>query len=176
MSVIDVLKEFQGIIGTLLGVAITLFMTKWLESWGKTRYYFSKIDVTYSKKGEYGVRVTTESMAEAEFIDGEFNFEVYNGVNIVKPVKDIKALVITENNSIETDLLNADTYRVSASLIRYDKVSYINLRPNEVQGYRLKFTLSKSAFKDNKVEKITELYFIAKDVNNRTVKKMIYEG
>ena len=76
MSVIDVLKEFQGIIGTLLGVAITLFMTKWLESWGKTRYYFSKIHVTYSKKGEYGVRVTTESMAEAEFIDGEFNFEV----------------------------------------------------------------------------------------------------
>jgi len=115
-------------------------------------------------------------MAEAEFIDGEFNFEVYNGANIVKPVKDIKALVITENNSIETDLLNADTHRVSASLIRYDKVSYINLRPNEVQGYRLKFTLSKSAFKDNKVEKITELYFIAKDVNNRTVKKMIYEG
>lgn len=50
LSVIDVLKEFQGIIGTLLGVAITLFMTKWLESWGKTRYYFSKIDVTYSKK------------------------------------------------------------------------------------------------------------------------------
>lgn len=175
LNIIEILKEFDGIIGTALGAVATLVTTKWMESWGRLQYFFKEVKITYFKSDEYGDYSKTESISEAEYVRVEFKVEVYNSSSVIKPLKDIKAVIITENNYIETSLLDIDAYKVVANFKKYDELLHANFKPKEIKGYNLMFGLKQSNFKYNKVEKIKEIYFTARDERNHIVKVLIYK-
>ncbi len=174
MSLVDLLKEFEGIIGALLGVAMTMVMTRWLESWGKTQFAFSDVAITYYTRDKMGGASKTDCPQNAEWLNGSFRLEVFNGASTGKAVTGIKALIVTKHNEIETDLSDLNTGRFVAASMRYDKVPHISLRPKEIEGYELQFHLNSSDFKDTSIEKITKLYFVATYTNGRIIKEPVW--
>lgn len=176
---INTIKEFEGIIGALLGsafgVVTTLITTKWLESWGKLQYYVSKEKIKYYKSDGYGGHSIIKPKEVPTYIECEFRIEIYNNSNIIKSIKDIKVLIATENNCIEKNISDKSTYRLNANRNIYDELLFINCTPKEIMGYDLVFSIGAKKFINNKVEEIKEIYFIAKDLNGKKVEIEVYK-
>lgn len=175
LNIISIVKEFEGIIGAILGVIATLITTKCLESWGRLEYYIDNVIINYYSSDDYGGYKGTQSMEDVEYIECEFRIEVYNSSDVIKPLKNIKTAIITENNYIESIVSDISTHRISAAASKYDEVLLINYNPKEIKEYNLRFSLRSGSFIDNKVEKIKEIYFIANDIKNKKIKIEVYK-
>ena len=90
---IELVEKFEGIIGALFGVIITMILTQWLKSLGKTRFYLVSSEFKYMRDtvNDFGeTRSEHCEKVEADNLQINCTIEIYNSSEIHKILRDVK--------------------------------------------------------------------------------------
>ena len=87
---ISIIKEFEGIIGALLGVIITMLMNEYLKEKGNIKYYFDNLTINYKARGNYGNYMDVDKGEDYEGVEYRLDIQLYNTSESRKILRDIK--------------------------------------------------------------------------------------
>lgn len=155
----SILKDYQGIVGTIIGVIGTLITTQWIKRVGKTYFDFNNCLFEMGKwsfEGDYKiVHKANESQV------GKYSFEVniYNSCEQPKSLKNIK---------IGFDIGNNNLYYYGL-----EDLEILNLEPKKMKKLNLKCNLKKEDLL--KIEGFKAVYFTAQNHKNKEIKELINE-
>lgn len=139
-DIIKIIKEFEGIIGAILGSVVTLVVTDILKQKGKLNIYLMEFKGKYwYKDKDYGD--TTTKRKESVIDSYRFNFviDVYNSNELPKIMRDIKICIYNDNELLNEVFVNdEETRRVSCHTIMVDKTTVFNIGGKE--SYNLKMS------------------------------------
>ncbi|MDQ0975891.1 hypothetical protein QFZ31_005769 [Neobacillus niacini] len=141
-EIIELIKDFEGIIGALLGVIVTLILTQMLKSVGKIKFYIKENEIDFINAeqnmiGEY-IESKVEDRNEATNINLKHTIEIYNGSEIPKIIRDVKYSFYYGNNlllAIDPDDKSTERY-TSYSHYR-DSFLNINLPPKQITNIEI---------------------------------------
>lgn len=101
---LNILYQFQGIVGAILGAATTLVITQILHNIGKLYFYTREYKLTAFKKyrdeSKATIRKKTDDFQEASQVEFELHIQVYNSSENIKIMKDIIIEFVLSNQSI----------------------------------------------------------------------------
>lgn len=145
MKLLDFLTQFEGIIGALLGVIVTMLMGYLLKKMGKIRMSSSNHWLSVLESEEDGTHyyiIANEAKKKInEYSSGlyEFDLTVFNSSDEPKGLKDITICFVGPNKSNIVKKVPRDeaTRRISAGAIRTDEVKILNLPVKEMINYHL---------------------------------------
>ncbi|WP_416731380.1 hypothetical protein [Fictibacillus sp. JL2B1089] len=141
-DILKTIESFEGIIGALLGVIITLILTQVLKNWGGIKTYVLEWKVDFFKPDGYGGR-DTSFIDEASSASLYLNIEIYNGSEMPKILRDIKFSFYNEKLFLFSVNPNDEsTARISAGARRSDPLLNINIPPKQIVTYELSNYLS----------------------------------
>ncbi|GIN89868.1 hypothetical protein J22TS1_09190 [Siminovitchia terrae] len=136
MEVASYFLEFQGIIGTLLGVALTLFTTHLLKNSGKVNFEVLDEKLIYYNHDKYGRELIQEDTSDGElnYFKVSFIVNLYNDSETPKPIKNILLeLVDEQNKTIDTVVLkDEETRQFISHSYYYDELHYLNIMPKQL--------------------------------------------
>jgi hypothetical protein len=144
-DVLELIKDFEGIIGALLGVIVTLILTQLLKSVGKIRFYILDNHINLRGKiNDWGIVADTENLDEAEYIIATIKLEVYNSSEIPKILREVK-LCFFNDKQLLFDIKPDDeaTRRVAAAMEIYEPLDNINLPPKNIIVLNLRCIIPK---------------------------------
>lgn len=142
MNWVEVLKEFEGIIGALGGVLATLIASHYLKNAGTVRSHPKEFKYKgyENDPNGFGLQPITPEGTVTDFeIIGTILFE--NTSEITKAIHNIKLAFHTQSGIRYTDLQDASTVRMAAGAVRYDTVTHLNLPPKEIIALDMKVSL-----------------------------------
>ncbi|MDU4889785.1 MAG: hypothetical protein E6344_07345 [Clostridium sp.] len=171
--VISFIKEFEGIIGALLGVIITMLMNEYLKSKGKIKYYFDNFVIRYMATDNEGCYGSVEKEAAYESIEYEFNMQIYNTSESKKILREIKIQFISDELEIETTPKDSSTSRKYGGGYVCDSINIININPKEILEISIEGYIDICESDIKKLKNINKVFMLAKDSNDKTIKKLI---
>src|SRR5690606_12369937 len=90
----EILGKFDGIIGTLLGVALTMSLTEYLKRLGKLKFYITQKEVAFkvNRKNDYNETIleVTNDKKVANFLQVDVLVEIYNSSDTPNILRDVK--------------------------------------------------------------------------------------
>ncbi|PIC66753.1 hypothetical protein CSV71_08035 [Sporosarcina sp. P21c] len=129
---IEVIENFQGIIGAIFGVVATLVTTNILNKSGTVKAYFYDVNKRFSKPSEWGEEEEPE-WAKAEDCIIRFELLLHNTSSIIQPLKDVSISV--GNKKCPNNIYwNAGVVKPSDHSPTFDA---INIKPGEVRKFLL---------------------------------------
>lgn len=169
-NIIEVLSKFEGIIGTLLGVIITLIMTQVIKKLGRTYFYFTEWENSYYGGDNSGFYGEVSDVTKADSYYYKFKLQIYNNLEINKVYRDIKIVFYLQNKIVESKPNDMNKQGFGAGAIRRHELSFTNVFPKQMLEIMLD-----SYIEDNLLELgyIKRIYFVAKDYRNKKIKKLI---
>ena len=141
-QILNLLKEFEGVIGaifgSLLGIVGTMITTQYLKNKGNIRVVL--IDSIYNIYGWVdGYYKDDIDFENASGLSLDFNIELYNESESPKYLNNFNIELFDVNGEklIRLELDSLDSKRLAAGAIRYDSISYINVEPKKImkQGF-----------------------------------------
>ncbi len=174
-SFIEILPKYDGIVGALLGVIVTMILTQWLKSFGKIRFYVieKNIDFKKQKEGEiasYQIECTKE---EAETVSLKAKIEIYNGSEVSKILRDIRFVFYDEKKKKLLSITPEDksTQRFAAATYWRDELYNINILPKQI----LVFELVRHFHNENAelIKKGRTLFLEAKNHRGKKIKVLL---
>lgn len=169
---ISFIKEFEGIIGALLGVIITMLMNEYLKSKGKIKYYFSNFTINYMGVDK-GIYRSFDKESDYSSIEYEFNIQIYNTSESKKILRDIKIQFISDELEIKVVPKDSSTRRGYAGGFTCDNIGVININPKEILEMKVEGHIGSQDTDIKKLKNIKKIYMIAKDSKDKIVKKLI---
>lgn len=139
IKIITALKEFEGIIGTLLGILLGTIISYFQNNYGKinifqteSEYYFSETRLVTMNHDD--TRIVTEKVGNGDR-SSEFNFrsniEIYNSSNTRKVLRNIR-LCVESNKGFEYKKLYTDSHEAFEVLnIEAKTITSYNIYSNE---------------------------------------------
>jgi hypothetical protein len=174
-NIILIIKEFEGILGTILGSITTLIVSDLLRKKGKLKTYLIEWQGKYETFRDVGCsRLGKE---DSDFYDYSFSYtlQVYNKSDTPKIMRNFKVKFYKEKREMFSFIPNDEATRKFSSHAYYvDRMEVINIKPKEIQvlkqsGY-INYEELNSIEESSKVELI---YYDEKD-KKRTI--MLYKG
>ncbi|MBD5023117.1 hypothetical protein GUF50_27610, partial [Xanthomonas citri pv. citri] len=96
----EIISNFEGIIGALLGVIVTLILTHILKHFGQIKFYIVDFEIYFKTDNDgWGTNVMP-SKDEAKQIEIHSQIEIYNGAEIPKVLREIKFCFYKNTNLI----------------------------------------------------------------------------
>lgn len=143
MNWVDVLIQFEGIIGALGGVLLTFIATYFYNNVGKINVEVIDFNIYFYKQDNWGNTIETNQVS-AENMTIEFSLNLYNSSINPKPMKNIEASLINQQGEIidVIQLKDSSTKRISAGSVYYDEIYYINVLPKQVMKKDFQFGVS----------------------------------
>ncbi len=140
-DIICIIKEFEGIIGAILGSTITLIITDILKKKGKLKIYLNDFDGKYwynSKDNHYGPTTSKKDGTNIESFRFEFDIDVYNSSELPKIMRDLKINIYKNKELLkEVDVNDEETRRVVSRCITVDKTTIYNIPAKESYNFKL---------------------------------------
>lgn len=133
-EILQVLNEFQGIIGTIIGSVTTLIVTDILKKRGKLNIYL----ISYKAKFQTfkGVGCIRKDKEDGNFYGYSVKYviQVYNKSDTPKIMRDFK-LVFLKNMEEVYSLVPDDeeTRRYSSHMTHIDEMEISNIEPKKIQ-------------------------------------------
>lgn len=174
---LQTIKDFEGIIGAILGVIFTLITTHLLKGIGTIKIYFKDYSIEKHEKDQMGYtrRVKTTSLDSEELII-IIELELYNSADVPKIMRNISMALYDKNKEI-------------FKVIPYDDDKKI-VRPQYTQSYEAdiinlevkKCILKKFWFRIDDVSIISNMketnsiYIIYKDEKGKLKKVLVRKG
>ena len=96
-NIICIIKEFEGIIGAILGSTFTLIITDILKKIGKLKIYLNNFEGRYwynSKDDRYEPTTSKKYGTSIESFRFKFDIDVYNSSEIPKIMRDLKISIL----------------------------------------------------------------------------------
>jgi predicted small secreted protein len=133
---IEYIEKFEGIIGALLGVVVTLITTQLLKNIGKVNFYLVKDDFKFTKniKDEIGQTYPEEcNKQESDCCVVDFVIELYNNSDTNKILRDIR-IGFYNKNKLQLSVIPYDkiTKRSSAHWVTYDELLNVNIPAKQI--------------------------------------------
>lgn len=167
------IKEFDGIIGALLGVITTMLMNEYLKSKGKIKYYFDNIDIRYMGTEESGFYQEFGKEKDYEAIEYTLNIQIYNTSESRKILRDIKIQLISGEFIEETIPIDSSKTRSYAGGSTCGKIKIININPKEILEIKIDGYISNCDINVKNFKNIDKVYMLAKDSDDKIIKKLI---
>lgn len=146
-DIVTIIINFEGIIGALLGVIVTLILTQILKNSGRMRFYPIECEVIYEKTSEDGWsdRVRVENKEDAEYVSVKLKIELFNGSEVPKILRDIR-LCFYANKKILLSVVPEDQSTEQYMTHSYwrDKLLHINIMPKQITKIELVKYFNKS--------------------------------
>ncbi|MGP4061494.1 hypothetical protein [Halobacillus sp. H74] len=131
---IDILREFQAIIGTLLGVFLTLITTHFLRSTGRVTVRLKTHQLDLSKQDDIGGFEPVYSYKNTENARLNLVVEFYNSSETMKTIDDIKLEFLDNKKKsyFSTKLKDSETAKRLGGGIQMDEITHLNLEPKRL--------------------------------------------
>lgn len=138
VEVVDAIQKFEGLIGALLGVTITLVTTHFLKH-GKLIIYPIELKANFSKY-EHGYSKETLTIDDAEYASFDLDIEIYNSSDLPKALRQFK-IQFYKDDYLLKEVLPKDnsTKRTGQYFTIRDEMNILNLTPKSIE--RLSFHL-----------------------------------
>ncbi|MGE8207825.1 hypothetical protein ACQKP0_25495 [Heyndrickxia sp. NPDC080065] len=165
---IKFLKEFEGIIGAIIGSISTLIVTHWLKNTGKLTLVINDVIKEYSRLSDSGNWVTIDTLTEDSYAKLKFSIEIYNYSENIKTLNNVRYELIDDSNKVihEGKLFDSETGVFSAGAHRYDKFEFLNCNPKQLVKKKLRISFDPS---DVLLLRITEKIIIRANVKNISI-------
>jgi len=141
MNILGLLKEFEGIIGSLLGSVGTLIITDVLRKKGKLNIYLMDFsgNYWYDNNSIYGRSSTKKENSKMEGYQFITVIDVYNSSELPKIMRNIKLVIFEQNKTIcELVVKDEETRRMTqAHYITADDASIYNIGGKETYSLKL---------------------------------------
>ncbi|MGP3749736.1 hypothetical protein ACTWKA_22055 [Bacillus sp. 3A_MP1] len=170
----EIISDFEGIIGALLGVIVTLILTHILKHFGAIKFYIVGFEINFRSDNDgWGTNINS-SKNEATQAEIQSQIEIYNGAEIPKVLREIK-FCFYKNTNLIVSVAPDDK-----ATEEYDKFSYyrdmlfnINLPSKQIIDINLIKLLNEEETKQ--VKKCNRVYLEAKDHNGKMYKALLGE-
>lgn len=126
------ISDFEGIIGAVLGVIVTLVTTHLLRFYGQVNIEINDVSVHYFKKDEYNENIHCDE-EEAEDIKIIFDVYFYNNSDVPKS---LKCLSIQFCNSKKEKLYGTTLHDIKSD----DELEIMNFQPKILTSMKAKTT------------------------------------
>lgn len=140
---IEVLSKFDGIVGTLLGVALTFVLTDYIKRMGKLQFFITEKCVKFKikQKSSYGETIYEETTdkREANFFEVELFVEIYNSSDTQNILRDVK-FSLYSNNQRKLSVTPRDNSVVRPSPVYF---RHANIKPKEIISLNLVYYFRK---------------------------------
>lgn len=170
---VSFIKEFEGIIGALLGVIITMLMNEYLKTKGNIKYYFENLTINYMARGKYGNYSNVDKSEDYERVEYGLDIQLYNTSESRKILRDIKLQFVSSDGTVEAIPEDRSTERMSGGLSTSNPLKIININPKEIVEIRVRGSFYDNIFDVKKLKNIEKIYMTAKDSNDKKIKKLI---
>ena len=146
-SFVDVLKEFQGIIGIVVGVLLALFIPYFSRKIGSILIYLNKFEIEFYKTNNIGGMEKIKISDECEYGNCTIDIDFYNSSTIYKVVRDLNLLFKSKSIIIKKEFSDVKTRQFIHSQTKYDTLKYINLPPQTNENFQLIVFIKKDDIK-----------------------------
>lgn len=174
------IKEFEGIIGAVLGAVATLIVTDILKRKGKLNLFLMSYKGEYyyfNEDGEGFNSITTKKGTDGllRYYKLKFVIDVYNSSELPKIMRNIKLKVFKGKDLIkELEIYDEDTKRMVVRCIHMDNANIFNINARESYNLNLCAELPKELAEKLKDGLIFKLSY--KDEKNKEKTFEIFNG
>lgn len=139
-----ILKEFEGLIGAILGSISTLMVTHWLKNSGKLIFDVKHYNKNFYVQDDYGQLIDAETLNEDGYAELSFEIDIYNTSESLKVLNNIHFEFIDDNNTVihSGKLKDLDTRRLLGGMQRYDELEFMNCNPKELSKKKLQINFN----------------------------------
>lgn len=133
-EIIQLLNDFQGIIGTILGSVTTLIVTDILKKRGQLKIYLVSYEAMYQTFRDVGCSMGGKRDEDFYGYSLKYTIQIYNQSETPKIMRDFKIVFYEkakERYSLTPD--NEETRRYSAHISHIDEMEVANIAPKEIQ-------------------------------------------
>lgn len=171
----EIISNFEGIIGALLGVIVTLILTHILKHFEQIKFYIVDFEIYFKTDNDgWGTNVMP-SKDEAKQIEIHSQIEIYNGAEIPKVLREIKFCFYKNTNLIVS--VTPDDKATTEEFAEFgyyrDKLFNINLPSKQIIAINIIKFLNEKETKQ--VKKCNRVYLEAKDHNGKMYKVFLGE-
>ncbi|WP_054956489.1 hypothetical protein [Paenibacillus dakarensis] len=172
-KILLVVEKFEGIIGALLGVMMTLILTEIFKKMGKLKFYKKSLDIGYEirERDSWGQEVNknVDNKYGANFFGIELTLEIYNSSDTPKILRDVKlAFYNGKHKKLSVDPEDKSTERYAAASMWRDKFGLINIKPKEIISVSLVYHCNDQDTL-NQIKKSNKVYLESRDYKNKIV-------
>jgi hypothetical protein len=162
--------NWEGIIGTTVGVIATLVTTQLLKSLGNIDLFF----INWSFKAYqwvHGREIESEDFGAVD--DGRFSaiIQVYNASESSKVLRNISIVFEYDGGMISKTPYDERTSKLAGGGIRSDQLTVLNLPPKQMIEVPMYGRLTKDEAKH--LQLLKSIYFEARFPNGKKIKKVI---
>lgn len=129
---LELLKEYEGIIGAVFGSVTTLITTDFLRKKGKCKIYLVFFEGKYKTYNDVGCYKENDS----DFYSYEIHckYQVYNGSDIPKIMRDFKVSFIKDTQEVYSVIpKDKTTARISNKAYNIEEMEIFNISPKEIR-------------------------------------------
>jgi len=147
-NLLEILGRFEGIIGALLGVALTFLLTEYLKRLGKLNFYITQKEVKFkvNRQDGYGQVIIedAEEKESANFFQIDVAIEIHNSSDTPNILRDVK-LSFYDNQQCKLTVIPEDktTERFVAASYRREEFRHTNIKPKEITSLFLVYYFNK---------------------------------
>lgn len=172
-TIIEIIKNYEGIIGALLGVIVTTILNEYLKSKGKINFYFLNFNRCFKGRGILGEYCEVYDVENADSFEYEFEIQIYNSSDVNKIIREFEIeFICIDNRKIYSTPHNKDTIREYAGGFKTDELKILNLKPKEIIDFNIcGYIWDEEILKS--LAYIRKVNLIMKDSNNKLIKKVI---
>lgn len=171
---IEIIKEFNGIIGAVVGSVTTLIVTKLLKSTGKIHLYLKDWDVKNTIKNEFRERtyIKTTSL-EVESLYIKFKMDIYNSSEIPKIMRNIKIGFYDNKKELFSVILNDKDNEITREYFSFSQEStIINIEAKKCIVKEFNFNIDDKTIIDL-LKNTNTIYFMYTNEKNKNKKVLI---
>ena len=133
-NIILIIKEFEGIVGAILGSITTLIVSDMLKRKGKLKTYLVEWKGKYETFGDVGCSL--KGKESSDFYDYNFSYtlQLYNKSDTPKIMRNFKIKFYKGKDEVFSYVPdNEDTRRYSSHAYWIDKMEVLNVNPKEIE-------------------------------------------
>ncbi len=161
------LKNFEGIIGALLGVIVTLVLTNLLRHLGKLYIYATEIKTEFTRLDGYGCMKDCDIL-EAQYATFDLDVEIYNNSEVPKALRDFAFRFYCDKELLLEETPDDNrTARSNGHWLIRDGFYIYNLNPKTIS--RLSFHLSLGEEDTSKIKKFNKIVISCKNHKHKEI-------
>lgn len=132
-DLIIILKEFEGIMGTILGSVTTLIVTDLLRKIGKLKLYLIEWRGVYYSNSELGEIVLAKDDKNLYNFGFSYILQVYNKSDTPKIMRNFKVKFYKNKEVFSLIPYDDSTRSYQNHILHIENIEVINVKPKEIQ-------------------------------------------
>jgi hypothetical protein len=174
-NILQIIKDFEGVIGAVLGSVSTLIVNDILKKKGILKIYLMKFEGIYYTIDKGVIRQAKGEEDNILYYSFNYKIQVYNRSETPKIMRDFKVIFI-KDKKIVYSVVPADesTRRVTETRYHADDMDVYNIMPKTIQVLEQSGLVNEEEF--DKVEGLTKIELNYYDEMDKKRRVLLHKG